>query len=121
MNKRINILITILVILAVAGISFFIISSKSTGAAVTDNSAEVAKYIGEHSVLYVQTGCSHCETQKALFGEDYQYLTVVDCLEDSQTCVLNNIEGTPTWEINGKLYEGVQSIEKLKELTGYQS
>ncbi len=120
MNEKFKIPVTILAVLAVAIISFFVLRDKFTGAVITESS-EVAKYIGQHSVLYAQPGCSHCEVQKGKFGKDYQYLTVVDCLQDSQTCILNNITGTPTWVINGEKYVGVLSIEKLKELTGYQS
>jgi len=113
----------IVLILAVAGL---IIYSKTVGfgpiGGIIQNTPLEAfsKYLGENSVLYVQTGCSHCVEQENLFGDNVKYLTIVDCLTDTETCINLGIEGTPTWIINGQKYVGVQSIEKLKELTNYQ-
>lgn len=77
---------------------------------------EVAKCIGENSVLYVQLGCFACKTQEEMFGDNYQYLNSVDCVFETEKC--SDIQRTPTWIIEDKKYEGVQTIEKLKELTG---
>lgn len=79
---------------------------------------EVAKCIGENSVLYVQLGCHACESQEEMFGEYYKHLNVVDCFYDRETCSKIPIGATPTWIINGQVYKEVQSIEKLRELTG---
>lgn len=81
-----------------------------------NSTVEAAKCIGEHSILYVQYGCSHCKTQEDLFGEDLKYLNLVDCYYERNKCA--EIMATPTWVINGKQVVGVQSIDKLKELTG---
>ncbi|NJM73839.1 MAG: hypothetical protein HC862_29090, partial [Scytonema sp. RU_4_4] len=35
-------------------------------------------------------------------------------------CKAAGIQGYPTWEINGKLYSNVQSLEKLAQVSGYQ-
>ena len=75
-----------------------------------------AQCIGKDSVLYIQLGCSHCEDQEEMFGNNYQYLNVVDCFFDKDLCT--DITVTPTWIINNQKYEGVQEISKLKELTG---
>jgi glutaredoxin len=114
--------VTIGIIVLVLIIAGAIIYAKNTGFVVKDFPSEAeAKWIGEHSVLYAQTGCIHCKEQEDLFGTNTKYLNMVDCLEDVQVCVNLGIEGTPTWIINGQKYVGVQSIEKLKELTGYQN
>jgi glutaredoxin len=122
MNK--NKIVTISVILIILLLALGIIYFKGTGAAMQNiPSEEIAKWIGEHSTLYVQTGCSHCITQENLFGENKKYLTIVDCItsaENKQMCINAGIEGTPTWIINGQKYEGIQTIEKLKELTNYK-
>ena len=34
-------------------------------------------------------------------------------------CVAANIKGFPSWIIDGKLYEGTQTLEKLAKVTGY--
>lgn len=115
-------LITALVIGIVLLLVGIIIYFKFTGFAITENNINenIAKYIGEHSVLYVQLGCHACEVQKELFGNSYQYLTTIDCLTDTQSCIDAEIEATPTWIIDNQKYVGVQSIERLKELTGYK-
>jgi hypothetical protein len=52
-----------------------------------------SKCIGNNSVLYVQLGCSHCEDQKALFGDSYKYLTIIDCFYTPEKC--QNVTATP--------------------------
>ncbi len=107
----------IIIILFIAGA---VIYSRNSGLAVGDIPSEKeARWIGEHSVLYVQTGCSHCKDQEALLGDNIRYLNIID-EKDMQKFIDAGIEATPTWVINGQKYIGVQPIEKLKELTGYQ-
>lgn len=77
---------------------------------------KLAKCIGQNSLVYVQTGCSHCEDQLALFENYTSYLNQIDCIYTPEKCW--EIQGTPTWKINGKLYPGVQQISTLKSLTG---
>jgi len=116
MKKSIERFITALVIIAVLILSMFIILNKPA----PQTSSDIAKCIGQNSVVYVQTGCSHCKDQEDLFGNNTQYLTMIDCLqnENMQKCVSAGIQGTPTWIIKNQSYEGVQTIEKLKQLTG---
>jgi len=119
-NRLSTISVVVIILLLAGGIIYF---KNFQSAAIRDMpSEEVAKWIGEHSVLYVQTGCSHCVEQENLFGIEVKYLNIIDCLEEGniQKCIDAGIEATPTWIINNQKYEGVQSIEKLKELTGYQ-
>jgi glutaredoxin len=119
MNKKklVTPVVIILMILLAGTIIYFRNLQPSS-----EVSVDIAKYIGAHSVLYVQTGCSHCKDQEDLFGENAKYLTIIDCFVESerQKCINDGIQGTPTWIINGEKYVGVQSIEKLKELTGYK-
>ena len=51
-----------------------------------------------------------------MFGDNLQYLNIIDCFYDRTQC--EGITGTPTWIINGEAYKGVQNIDRLKELTG---
>jgi len=90
--------------------TIYIISSKQ-------NTPElVAKCMGKNSLLYTQLGCHACETQEQMFGENSKYLNIVDCRYESEKC--DGITATPTWIINGERYIGIQSIEKLKKITG---
>lgn len=115
MKKSYERLITIAVVAAVLIIAVLLIQNKPTLQAST----ETAKCIGQNSILYTQTGCSHCVDQEALFGDNLKYLNIIDCLKDGnmQKCIDAKIEGTPTWIIKNQSYVGVQSIDKLKELT----
>ena len=81
-------------------------------------SVDVAKCIGSNSQLYVQLGCHFCAEQEQIFGDSWKYLNVTDCYYNASLCNSLNIQGTPTWIVNGTKYLGVQSIDKLKQLTG---
>jgi len=78
---------------------------------------DLAKCIGENSVLYVKKGCFACEAQRDLFGDSIKHLEIVDCLTQPEECAANLITSVPTWIINENHYVGVQSIETLKQLT----
>jgi hypothetical protein len=108
-----NLLLTILFILIGIAIVFLVISLTKKPA---NTDANVAKCIGKNSVLYVQLGCHACEIQKNIFGDNYQYLNKIDCFYEPDKCT--NITATPTWTIKSQNYVGVQTVEKLKELTG---
>ncbi len=106
-------LITILIIVAVLVIAYFVLSKSPVP---TDE--ELVKCIGENSMLYVKLGCHACEVQEEMFGENLEHLNIIDCFYDMESCVEAEIEATPTWIIDGEKHVGVKSIEKLKELTG---
>lgn len=97
----------------VAVIIFAIVMKSFIGNGASKQTAEC---IGENSELYVQLGCHACESQEKLFGENYQYLNIIDCWFEQEKC--GGITHTPTWIINGEKYRGVRSIKELKELTG---
>jgi len=75
--------------------------------------------------MYAAYWCSYCERQKDLFGEEaVQQLEVVECDprgENPQVdrCRAANVSGFPTWEINGRRYPGLQSLNRLADLSGY--
>lgn len=70
--------------------------------------------------------CPHCHQQKQLFGKEAgDKINYIECdpkgvNSQTQLCIQVGIKGYPTWEINGKLYPGVKSLEQLAELTNYQ-
>lgn len=69
--------------------------------------------------------CPHCHEQKELFGKEaFSLINYVECDAKGnnarpQMCKAAGISGFPTWEIKGKLYVGVQPLEKLAEISGY--
>ena len=105
--------VTILIIIAILIFAFVILTKPTSGV-----SGETAKCIAEKSILYVQKGCVHCANQEKMFGSSYKYLNTIDCFYKPEMC--SAITGTPTWVINGQSYVGIQSIERLKQLTECQ-
>lgn len=110
-RKTRNVLVNVLIVIMVLALAFILVNRP-----FEDIEKNVAVCIGKNSVLYTQAGCSHCGVQKQMFGENLKYLTLIDCTETPEECL--EISKIPTWIIDGKEYVGVQSIEKLKELTG---
>jgi len=107
-KDRLITLIIILCILLIAGAVLI------QGPPETDE--EISKCIGKNSELYTKLGCHACEIQEEMFGENYQYLNVIDCFFEQEKC--GSITSSPTWIIKGKKYEGIQLFGKLKEWTG---
>ena len=101
--------ITLAVIIAVIIFSI-IIMSRGNGV-----SKQTAICIANNSELYVQLGCNACAHQEEMFGKNSEYLNIIDCWYEREKCL--EIQYVPTWIIKGEKYTGVQSIEKLKELT----
>ncbi len=100
-----------------------IINSEST-----KESIKIAKHLTDKGVVkYSAYWCPNCLYQSQLFGKQaYKKLKVVECAPDgknSQTdlCIDKNIEGFPSWEINGKIIIGVQTLKDLADLTGYKN
>ena len=75
--------------------------------------------------MYGAYWCPHCKNQIDLFGTTaFRAIDYVECDPRGknprpQLCKSAKIRGYPTWEINGKLYPGVQSLEELAETSGY--
>lgn len=67
--------------------------------------------------MYGTEWCSHCQSQKEIFGDSFQYVNYVDCDKDRQACISENIEAYPTWKFNEEVFLGVQSLDKLASLS----
>ena len=97
------------------------VKTVSTPAAVALADFLTAKGV----VMYTAYWCPHCHEQKELFGrEATQRLKVIECAPDGRNsqaalCASKQIQGFPTWEINGKLDSGVKPLKKLASLSGY--
>ncbi len=76
--------------------------------------------------MYTAYWCPHCHEQKELFGrEATAQLKVVECAPDGRNsqaalCKTKNIQGFPSWEINGIIDSGVKPLAKLAAMSGYQ-
>ena len=114
--KTLTIIITTLILLV---IGFFIYNSITgnviSGPGEYDSFAQCLTDAGV--VMYGTDWCSYCQRQKDLFGNSFRLIESVDCDRNRQECVVAGVTGFPTWKINGQLYPGLQSLERLSELT----
>lgn len=74
-------------------------------------------------VMYGAYWCPHCQNQKKMFGESWDFVSYVECSlpnKGGQTaeCTAKGIKGYPTWDINGVMISGELSIETLSEKSG---
>ena len=76
--------------------------------------------------MYGAFTCPHCQNQKQLFGKQAaSQLNYIECHPEGKNarldlCQAANIQGFPTWEINGKFYQGEKSLQELADISGYQ-
>ncbi len=69
--------------------------------------------------MYGAAWCSHCKTQKALFGASFEKVPYVECPENQKLCLDKGVTGYPTWiSGDGEKFAGVQSLERLSEISG---
>ncbi len=70
--------------------------------------------------------CPHCHDQQDLFGrEAFRQIDYVECDPRGHEprlglCQSAGIGSYPSWEINGQLLEGAQSLQRLAQVSGYQ-
>lgn len=106
-----------------------LVAGKGWDIATTSGPAEIA--LAEHltakgAKMYGAYWCPHCHEQKLLFGKEaFTKINYVECSTPDGSgqlpvCTNAKIESYPTWEINGELEKGVESLDKLAELSGYQ-
>lgn len=83
---------------------------------------------GKGAKMYATFWCPVCRWQERQFGA--QALNLIKSMQiecdprgknpQPALCDRANIRAFPTWEINGKLYEGGMPLEELAEVSGYQ-
>ena len=86
-----------------------------------------AKFLSDNNIkMYSAYWCPHCHDQKQLFGKKaVKELSIVECAKDGkdnqyELCREKNIEGFPSWEINGEISSGVKDLNDLAIITGYK-
>lgn len=94
----------------------------------TSGSAEIA--LAEHltaigAKFYGAFWCPHCFEQKQLFGKEamakinYQECDPRGKNPQPQACQEAQIRSYPSWEINGEIYRGTQTLEDLAQFSDY--
>ena len=98
---------------------------------VTSPSTPATIALAEHltkvgAKMYSAYWCPHCHEQKELFGKEASAkLTIIECAPDgrdsqAELCTAKNIQGFPSWEINGTIDSGVKPLAKLAEMSGFK-
>ena len=110
-------------------LALIILSACTAGPPAPAELDDFAKCLSEKGAkMYSSYVCSHCKSQKELFGSSFYYVNEIECHPqgpNSQTnlCRQKNVSGTPTWilEPNGieeKRLAGKQSLESLSAFSG---
>ena len=117
-SKKINfrkyfIMLSIALIILLLGLSFYTSSQKP------GQYDDFAKCLTEKGVVvYGNDFCKYTNNQLGYFDKSKEYLNYVKCAENEKLCNDKNVKITPTWEINGEMYEQVQTFEKLSAVSG---
>ncbi|XVF15984.1 hypothetical protein REPUB_Repub09cG0203100 [Reevesia pubescens] len=100
---------------------------------ITTKSSPFALSLARHlhsigAKVYGAFWCSHCLEQKEMFGrEAAKLLDYVECFPDGfktgtkmiKACADANLEGFPTWVINGQVLNGEVELKELAEVSGF--
>ena len=107
-------------------------ATGNTGPAVTNTSGPAEVALAKHlqqvdAKMYGAYWCPHCFDQKQLFGKEAkEYMPYIECADDganSQATLcrsISEIQGFPTWEVNGQFLPGTQTLSALAAASGYQ-
>ena len=100
----------------------FVITTSSGASEIA--LAQHLKQVG--AKMYGSFTCPHCQNQKQLFGKEAaSQLNYIECHPEGKNartnlCQAANIQGLPTWEINGQFYQGEKTLQELADLSGYK-
>jgi glutaredoxin len=103
-------------------------SLASTAPVTNANPAKLS--LAEHltktgAKMYGTYWCPYCHRQQELFGGAASRVPVVECdpkgtNAQPQSCEQANVQSFPSWQINGKLYRGLRSLEELALISNYK-
>ncbi|MEK7118834.1 MAG: thioredoxin domain-containing protein [Patescibacteria group bacterium] len=135
-----NLIIIVLGVLVVIGAALYMVSGPNWGGetssdggriAVTASSSPTAQFAqclkDKGVIFYGAFWCSHCKTQKALFGDAAALLPYVECSTPDgraqlEACKDKKVEGYPTWEFpDGSRLSGERTFAELGEKANCQA
>ncbi|MFL2746065.1 MAG: hypothetical protein ACJ0A9_01910 [Dehalococcoidia bacterium] len=107
------------------------IDSKPVEKSISENifSSEeeaLAKHLTKTgAVMYGVYWCPYCSQQKKIFGENFLYVKYIECdprgeNSNPKLCQYKGISKYPTWEIEGKMFEGVYTLKELQKISGFE-
>lgn len=73
------------------------LSQISTCPLTADKNAFAQCLTDKGFVMYGAAWCSHCQAQKALFGDSFKNIKYVECPDNINFCLDKGIKGYPTW------------------------
>mgnify|MGYP001571635365 FL=1 len=120
-NVKIFILVIGLLILGTVGTVLLQLNSVSSGPGKYDGFATCLKDKG--AVFYGAFWCTHCQSQKKLFGSSQKLLSYVECSSldgqsQLQICKDKKITGYPTWTFaDGTSLNGEIPLQQLADKT----
>ena len=101
-KRNVAISATVLVLLLFGAVAYWMLSPGKYD--------DFAKCLTEKgAVMYGEDWCKYTNAQKAMFGRSFKYINYEQ---------KPDLRKRPTWVIDGKTYETVQSFQRLSELTG---
>ena len=75
--------------------------------------------------MYGASWCPHCQEQKDMFGAAFAKIPYVECSPNgrgtpqARACADAGIKSYPTWILDGERYLGIQTLEELAAITGF--
>ncbi len=124
MQKSIKVILGILAIVLVSLVVFYGYNTL-TGKVISgadSQTNQLAKHLTSIGAkMYGTEWCSFCSEQKKLFGDSFEYIDYIDCGQDKDICVSAGVLGYPTWIINGQNYPGLQSLDRLENLSNFKN
>ncbi len=98
-------------IIAITAIIFLVLGTWIVYSLISPGKYDnFAKCLTENGAkMYGEDWCQYTTAQKGMFGKSFKY---IDYKQNP------NLKVRPTWEIDGKTYETVQSFQRLSTLTG---
>ncbi|MEK7170293.1 MAG: hypothetical protein AAB767_03335 [Patescibacteria group bacterium] len=118
--KKEHAIVGFITLMVILGLGFISYREENTPGEF-DEFAQCLKNKG--ATFYGAFWCSHCQSQKELFGRSAKLLPYVECSNPNgqgqlQVCTDKKITGYPTWEFaDGSRLDGEVPLAKLAEKT----
>ena len=79
-----------------------------------------AKCLADKEVtMYGAAWCSHCQNEKAAFGNSFKFVPYVECPENPKECLAKEVKSYPTWIFpDERRFVGEQGLKKLSDESG---
>jgi len=121
-NLDLALKIFLIIAVLASGVKLFLMqgnSARTSGYSVTAPRDEFAKCLNDKGlIMYGSDTCPYCQSQKEMFGSSFEKINYVNCDFDKQICSQKQITAYPVWQINDKLFPGIETFDQLANATG---